>query len=189
MEGGATWAAGVGSEGVPAVRFAYADPPYLGECSRYSHEHERGGCWNDIETHRRLVDSLAQYDGWALSLSAPSLSAILPLVPDDVRVMAWCKKWASWKPGQWPAYGWEPVLMRSSVKGTRDEPTPRDWFACHVTTGAGFSGAKPEAFTRWVLSCLGVRPDDEFVDLFPGSGAVTEAYERWRAQQPLGLSA
>jgi hypothetical protein len=41
----------------------------------------------------------------------------------------------------------------------------------------------------WVLALLGVRADDEFTDLFPGSGAVGRAYERWRAQAPLGLSA
>ena len=36
-----------------------------------------------------------------------------------------------------------------------------------------------------ITACLGVQPEDEFVDLFPGSGAVTQEYERWRNQQRL----
>lgn len=39
-----------------------------------------------------------------------------------------------------------------------------------------FPGAKPPAWTRWVLDALGYDPDvDELVDLFPGSGAVATA--------------
>jgi hypothetical protein len=53
----------------------------------------------------------------------------------------------------------------------------------------GVSGAKPEAFCRWLFEFAGLQADDEFVDLFPGSGAVGRAYERWQAQSSLGLSA
>lgn len=42
--------------------------------------------------------------------------------------------------------------------------------------GAGFAGAKPERWTRWVLDALGYDPTtDELEDLFPGSGAVARA--------------
>lgn len=35
-------------------------------------------------------------------------------------------------------------------------------------------GAKPPAWTRWVLGLLGADPfTDEIVDLFPGSGSVS----------------
>jgi hypothetical protein len=41
-------------------------------------------------------------------------------------------------------------------------------------------GAKPAAFTRWLLDLLDWKPGDEFVDVFPGSGGVDRAV---RAQQ------
>lgn len=167
------------------MRFAYADPPYLGLCYVYGHEHGDGGCWDELETHRALLERLEAFDGWALSLSVPSLRSLLPLMPEDVRVLAWTKLWSSWKPGVWPAYAWEPVIIRGARGLGRERPTPRDWYACHVTTGAGFEGAKPEAVIRWLLECLGVRAEDDFIDLFHGSGAVSRAYDRWRAQLPL----
>ena len=34
-------------------------------------------------------------------------------------------------------------------------------------------------------AALGLRPEDEFVDLFPGSGAVTLAWELYRRQLPM----
>jgi site-specific DNA-adenine methylase len=52
----------------------------------------------------------------------------------------------------------------------------------HVT------GAKPPAFLVWLFRCLGARPGDEMVELFPGSGAVALAWEGY-AQQPDLLTA
>jgi hypothetical protein len=176
------------------VKFAYADPPYLGMCGRYDHEHGDGGCWDDIETHRLLIEQLGDYDGWALSMGAKDLGAMLPMTPEPYRVLSWVKTWASWKPGPFPVCAWEPVVIRGQRKRDRKREkalrltTPVDWLACPAHQ-RGFFGSKPETFTHWVLRCLGVQPEDEFVDLFPGSGAVTKAYERWIAQQPLGLTA
>ena len=78
------------------MRFAYADPPYLGMCSSYGHEHGSGGCWNDLATHGTLIEQLELEfpDGWALSLHAPSLRRILPLAPEKVRICAWVKPFA-----------------------------------------------------------------------------------------------
>jgi len=49
------------------MRFAYADPPYLGLCAVYAHEHAEGGCWNELTTHARLIRDLGTEfpDGWA----------------------------------------------------------------------------------------------------------------------------
>ena len=47
----------------------------------------------------------------------------------------------------------------------------------------GFPGAKPRAFSWWLFDWLNMQPGDEFVDLFPGSGAVGEAYESWLTAQ------
>ena len=62
--------------------------------------------------------------------------------------------------------------------------TPRDWLA-RPAHQRGFFGSKPPEFVRWVLDCMGVTRDDEFIDLFPGSGAVTQEYECWRNQTRL----
>ena len=41
---------------------------------------------------------------------------------------------------------------------------------------SGFVGSKPSAWTHWVLDMLGYVPtEDEVVDVFPGSGAVSRA--------------
>jgi site-specific DNA-adenine methylase len=60
-------------------RLVYADPPYLGCCRRYDHYHGDGtypwdgGCWDDQQTHASLLAYLESFDGWAYSLSSPSL--------------------------------------------------------------------------------------------------------------------
>ena len=94
------------------MRFAYADPPYLGQSHRYP-EHREAHIWDDIETHHRLLEALPVWfpDGWAFSLSSPSLRAILPAAPKNVRVMAWVKPFGAFKPNVNPAYVWEPVLV------------------------------------------------------------------------------
>jgi hypothetical protein len=37
-------------------------------------------------------------------------------------------------------------------------------------------GAKPAEFCRWVFDLLGAEPQDEFTDLFAGSGGVARAW-------------
>jgi hypothetical protein len=119
-----------------------------------------------------------EYDGWALSLSSPSLKVILPMCPDDVRVGAWVKPFASFKPGVNPAYAWEPIIFWGGRKRGRDIPTLRDWVSCNITLRRGLAGAKPEAVSHWIFQMLGAEPTDEFHDLFPGTEAVTAA---WRS--------
>jgi hypothetical protein len=43
-----------------------------------------------------------------------------------------------------------------------------------------FPGAKPECFCWWIFDLLGLQADDEFHDLFPGSGAVGRAWAIYR---------
>lgn len=47
----------------------------------------------------------------------------------------------------------------------------------------GFPGAKPDAFCYWIFEGLNLVPDDRFDDVFPGSGAVGTAWEKWCAAQ------
>ena len=176
------------------MRFAYADPPYLGCCGLYAHHHEAPyGCWDDIDTHRALIALLVTEfpDGWALSLSSTSLKRILAVCPDDVRVGAWCKTFSAFKKGVRPAYAWEPVIFsggRNPNAGFPHAPpekggkqnTPKDFLEvwepsgilAPITLRKGLTGAKPEAVCRWVLDLLNVQEGDEVVDVFPGTGVM-----------------
>jgi hypothetical protein len=116
-----------------------------------------------------------------MSASSSSLHTILPLCPPSVRVAAWVKPFASFKPNVAPAYAWEPVIFMGGRRPTRKEPSGRDFVACGITMRRGFTGAKPGAFVHWVLDDLfHAKPEDEIHDLFPGSGAVQRAIESWR---------
>jgi hypothetical protein len=135
--------------------------------------------------HQELIERLNQYDAWALSLSSPTLKIILPMCPADVRVMAWVKPFASFKPNVNPAYSWEPVIVRGGRKRDRKEKTVRDWVSANITLKKGLSGAKPEAFCFWLFTVLGMLPNDQFDDLFPGTGIVSQCWER--SKQSLAL--
>lgn len=161
------------------MRFAYADPPYLG-CGRlYTAHHANAVAWNDPETHRALVVRLCdEYpDGWAMSLISPSLKTILPMCPDDCRVSAWVKPFAIFKPNVNPAYAWEPVIWRGGRKGDRSRATVRDWVSANITLKKGLTGAKPPEFSLWLLDILGFMAGDEIDDLFPGTGGVKAAWD------------
>lgn len=156
------------------MRLAYADPPYLG-CGRlYTAHHPDALDWDNIETHAALIARLVSEfpDGWAMSLSSPSLRAILPLCPDGVRVASWVKPFAAFKPNVPVAYAWEPVIFTGGRKRGRDADTVRDWCAENITLQKGLTGAKPPGFCRWVLDLLGWSAEDELDDLFPGTGIM-----------------
>ena len=160
------------------MRFAYADPPYIGQAKKHYAKHPDFA--GEVD-HKELIDRLSDEfpDGWALSASSPSLHVILPLCPLDVRVMAWVKPFAIYKPGVNPAYAWEPVLVRGGRKLGRDRKTVRDWVSANITLKRGLVGVKPVAFCNWLFSVLGAESGDELVDLFYGSGAVTEAWNAY----------
>jgi len=154
------------------ARIAYADPPYIGQAKKhYGKEVSYGG---EVD-HVALIKTLVEYDGWALSASSPSLQYILSICPENVRVAAWVKPFASFKPNVNPAYCWEPVLFVPARKRGRDKPTVRDFVSANITLKKGLSGAKPPAFGEWIYDLLQMEPDDDFFDLFPGTGAVADA--------------
>jgi hypothetical protein len=164
--------------------FAYADPPYVGQAQRHY------GAEAKEVNHAILLRTLQRdFDGWAYSLSSTSLIYLLRLqdadgyvVPQDTRIGAWVKPFASFKRGVDPAYAWEPVLFHTCRKWRRDQATCRDWISANITLKRGVSGAKPEVFNFWLFNLLGMTPSDEFVDVFPGSGAVSESFASWRAE-------
>lgn len=127
--------AGFSASGCSApLRFAYADPPYFGLAKKfYGHMHADAAEYDKLETHAALIERLNEYDGWAMSLHTPSVRHILPLCPLDVRLMAWVKPFASFKPGVGVAYAWEAIIVRGGRKRTRQQHTVRDWCACNIT--------------------------------------------------------
>jgi hypothetical protein len=176
------------------MRVAYADPPYLGCCALYGHEHgDDGRCWDSPLTHGALITRLLMEfpDGWALSCSSPSLRTMLNFCPADVRVAAWVKPFAVFKPNVNPAYAWEPVIWRGGRQPrARTEPTVRDWVSHEITLRKGLTGAKPEGFVTWLFSLLGVQGNDEVTDIVPGTGVVGRVLEDWRTYRgmlPLAL--
>ena len=180
------------------MRFAYADPPYMGMAKKhYAKEAQSDGRTATEVDHAELIERLcAEYpDGWALSCHTPSLRVLLPMCPEDVRIGAWVKPFHVFKKGVRPAYAWEPVLFRGGRNKNHPPPpkggkatTPKDFVSANVTLRRGLVGAKPEAFCFWLFDILGMRQDDELHDLFPGSGAVTQAWEKWRNQMTLEIA-
>ncbi|MGH7377075.1 MAG: hypothetical protein ACREKK_06615 [Candidatus Methylomirabilales bacterium] len=165
------------------MRVAYADPPYLGLAKRFYGD----PTYDRPEAHRALVDRLVQEfpDGWAVSLHEPALGYYLGCCPPGVRVGAWVKPFVNLTHAQnGVAHAWEPVIFWGGRKGRR-RLTAFDWCSCPPTKERGLVGAKPDRFCWWVFQVLGLGPEDELADLFPGSGAVTRAWEAWRRQYPI----
>lgn len=161
------------------MKFAYADPPYLG-CGKkfYTKHHDQASVWDSIEAHQQLIEQLAEYDGWAMSLSAPSLRHILPLCPEGARVAAWVKPFAVFKKGVNPIYAWEPVIFYGVRKRGLEVQHCKDWVSANITMKKGLPGAKPQAFCDWILDLLGFEDGDSLDDLFPGTGSMAEALTR-----------
>lgn len=170
------------------MKFAYADPPYIGQAQKHY------GC-EEID-HAALIERLSRWypDGWALSCSTPSLQLLLSLCPPDVRIGAWVKPFCSWKPNVNPAFAWEPIIFRGGRKHERYDDTVRDWYESpvvmeNITLKKGLAGAKPKAVCHWILDMLNFQPGDEMHDLYPGTGVmgVVVADRRMAAPSQSGL--
>jgi hypothetical protein len=171
----------MGERAEQRLTMAYADPPYVGQSARHYGDHPDFA--GEVDHEQLVARLVADYpDGWALSCSTPSLRLLLPLCPDDVRVMAWVKPFAAFKRNVRVAYAWEPIIVK--VAPRLDDATPtRDFVAEPITMRRGFTGAKPERFCFWLFEAMGLRRGDELHDLFPGSGAVARAWDRWNHEQ------
>lgn len=174
---------------LPALRVAYADPPYPGMSGFYKDHPDYGG---EVD-HAQLVRDLNGYDGWCLHTASTTLAEVIQGCSEfdlaGVRVMAWVKPFASFKKNVAVAYAWEPVL----VKPVRPRPfdgytTVRDWIAEGITLKRGLTGAKPDAVCKWLFEVMGCDPRDDFHDMFPGSGAVSRAWESWSNQLQIGAA-
>ena len=166
------------------MRIAYADPPYPGCAHLYRDQESFGG---EVD-HADLIARLERdFDGWVLHTASTTLHEVLRAADEagvsGFRIAAWVKPFAAFKRNVSVAYAWEPVLVKPVRKPVvSGRVVMRDWFSQSITLRKGLTGAKPHAVCRWLFEVAGLQPDDELVDLFPGTGAVTEAWESWRQE-------
>ncbi len=174
------------------MRVGYADPPYPGQAKLYGRG--RDPYTGDVAEvdHEELIGRLELDfpDGWALSTSSAALGYVLSLCPfvdraSELRVCAWVRGTVP-RPPQRIMWSWEPLIVRTPNWRQRHEG---DFIRDTLTSmqpsgflGGQIKGAKPREFSTWMFNLLGLSQDDVFVDLFPGSGAVTNAWQAWRAQ-------
>jgi hypothetical protein len=169
------------------VRLGYADPPYFGCGALYAAHHVDALDWDNPATHARLVERLqGEFDGWVLHASATPQSQALyaPLMlATGARHCAWVKGFAAFKRNVPVGYAWEPVFIKAARKPVVSKRlVMRDWIQESITLKRGLTGAKPEAVCHWAFEIAAARPEDDLVDLFPGSGAVGRAWQTWRGK-------
>jgi hypothetical protein len=185
------------------MRLCIADPPYLGRAAvwygnkmaksqlskadggtanitgpRPADYHPDAYVWDDPSTHEALVRNLiSQYDGWAIAMAHDNLRDYLPMIPRaiPIRIGIWTKP-QTMPSGARVLNTYEPVILRIP-EGRRasngQQIFPRDSVTISRLNN-GFPGAKPPAWTRWVLDMLGYDAQIDTVDdLFHGSGAVS----------------
>lgn len=148
---------------------------------RPSDHHPDATDWDNSETHRQLMrDLMRDSDGWAIATSPNGLEVYRPL-PIECRVMIWCKPNA--QPGSHRILNkWEPVIVFAPV-GRRSNRGGIGAISDVLIANAprrGFIGSKPQEWTNWVLAALSHQEGDVAIDMFPGSGAITEALRKMR---------
>jgi hypothetical protein len=176
--------------GSPAGRCEWCTgplPPGLRPEARYCTKSCRQKASRD---HQALVERLVREfgDGWALSTSAAGLQDVLALCPSGMRVCSWHRAVRPTRSRR-AISAWEPLI----VCGGRELPTDRaqtvrDALAYggrYRTFPGAMTGMKPPQFAVWMFQLLGARPGDQLVDLYPGSGAIGEAWRRY-AGTPAG---
>lgn len=168
------------------MRLAYADPPYPG-CARLYKDHiDYAG---EVD-HKALIDRLCtEYDGFVLHTASTTLRDVVRLFSDEqwvgVRIMQWVKPFAAFKRNVSVAYASEPVLIKAARKPVvrKDRGIVfRDWIAESITMKKGLTGAKPRNVARWAFEMLGADPGDILDDLYPGTNAISNAWDEWRIE-------
>ena len=167
------------------MRVAYADPSYSGCAHLYKNHPDYGG---EVD-HEELINQLqSQFDGWILHTHVPGLRMMerKGWIPDEVRLCSWVKSFAAFKRNVPVAYAWEPVIIKACRKPVvSGRQVMRDFIEtpaikCPITLQRGLAGAKPEKVCWWAFELAGLTPDDELIDLYPGTGAVSVACDNWR---------
>lgn len=151
---------------------AYADPPFPATSRKY---YKGRSDYRGEVDHAELVASLVdRYDGWAVSTSASALRLVIPHCPPAARICAWVKPIGVSSKTFGLHNTWEPLIVMPARKLRPGIP---DWLRAQpARKGGTLMGRKPLAFCRWLFNVLGMLPDDELHDLFPGTGIVKRAW-------------
>lgn len=172
------------------ARLALADPPYPHQAERHYGDHQDFA--GEVD-HAALIERLtAEYDGWALCTGAYMACDVMRLCPRGTRQLIWRKPSASFKPGVSISFQYEPVFVYGGRRRHRHAMILPDVFDAPVVYGEHNGvrrGVKSQPFCNHVFEALGARPDlgDTLEDVFPGSGAVTAAWESWRSTPRLPI--
>ena len=169
------------------MRIGYADPPYPGCAEKYRDHPDFAG---EVD-HKQLIERLQdEFDGWVLHTHIPGLLLMSErgLLPKTgVRIGGWFKSFVAFKRNVSVAYAWEPVIIKAARKPEvskrmvyRDYCEVPDCIKEPITLKRGLTGVKPEKVCHWAFELAGSDPDDALADLFPGTLAVTRAWESWR---------
>lgn len=159
------------------MRFCYADPPYKGQAKKHY-----GPETSEVD-FADLVERLCEFDGWALSIHSNQLGDILKLCPKKTRTAVWVKPFAVFKKNVNPTYAWEPVIFKAPSRGM-NRKFVHDWLACSPQMKSVIVGQKPLDFCYWLFQLLGMSPSDELIDMFPGSGQVSYAWDFYKQNYP-----
>lgn len=161
-----------------ASRYYSGGPTYSNTILTAADANPDAAEWDDPARHRQLLRTLHDnYDGWAIATTPDAVAAVYPPLPRGSKIMVWHKTRAV-PTGLRIASSWEAVIIQTPADRRLNRggigQVPDVLRA--APPGDGFPGAKPPAWTRWVLDALGYEPElDTCEDLFPGSGAVTAA--------------
>jgi hypothetical protein len=157
------------------MRFAYADPPYPGLAAYYPEKSEV----DHAQLIRRL--QLEYTDGWALSTSAAAARDVWQLCP-DARLCIWVKA-PRRVPSRRVVSSYEALFVAGGRMRREPSTEALDDVLVYQGRHSAFPGAmigmKPPAFAEWMFRLLGAAQGDALDDLFPGSGAIGVAWERF----------
>jgi hypothetical protein len=178
-----------------AYGLVYADPPYANCKFKYARKNNsrQWGINARTDYMRELVarmEELRAPDGAAaLSMATPELR-LMHLFPSGARVLAWVKNWSQFRPGVWPTFAWEPLIVwgtraswreHGGIEGNgRPGGVPFDWVVLNPAPRKGkraHETMKPEGFGDWVLDVTLGRRVLPVCELFAGTAPVARAAE------------
>lgn len=148
---------------------------------RAADHHERAHEWDDPARHRALLEQLMdEFDGWAIATSMDGVECYRPLPIPARKLLIWHKPNGQAGNGRTDSKNEAVIVYPPEGRRARTGPGALGQVPGlliePVATHSGFPGAKPPAWTRWVLDALSYDPATDTVeDLFPGSGAVSAA--------------
>jgi len=176
-----------------SFQMVYADPPYAGCRFKYARKNNsrQWGINPRADFLRELIarmECLRAPDGvCAISTATPELR-LLHLFPTDARVCAWVKNWAQFRPGVWPTFAWEPLVVWGKRPSWRDAGgiagaarpggVPFDWLLCNPTPRRGTRNhetPKPDGFGPWVCDVALGNRTGQVCELFAGTWPIAEA--------------